>query len=338
MQQPIIAKGVNASVELHINFIRILRTEFFKNILRTSQRTLNYEDIHLTEIANVNFKSANAIRNGYIHFIRHGTSDRQISVMEAANCSTAVVFMCTRQNSFLAIKSEIESRLKEMPDRSSSSSTDSELSICSALTKAFPHNLSIYAEYTKTKNWKAICDLNGVPFANFGTRKELIFLSDYLEADEAVIAITSGLMKQTRNSNFSDAGLNTWLVVLTTDRFMFLDAALLSKSIDIQSIRHEWVQAVSFSQGLLLGNISIDLGSRVVEIANCPKSTVASIGVLANKWQKELKERAEKSSKLKTSNQISPLESIERLAKLHSEGMITKDEFQAAKAKLLSSL
>lgn len=147
----------------------------------------------------------------------------------------------------------------------------------------FP-NYEKYKKCTITKDWKGICDINKVSFDHFGTKKELKVLAEYLEKDEVVFAITSGIMKQTRTSNASDAGLNTWLVALTSERFLFLDHALLTKSVDTQSIRHDRVQAVSASQGLMLGKIQVDLGARVIVLDNCQKDTVKVIANLANKW------------------------------------------------------
>jgi hypothetical protein len=64
---------------------------------------------------------------------------------------------------------------------------------------------------------------------------------------------------------------------------------MFSKSVDTQSIRHDAVQAVSSSQGLILGKIQVDLGSRVVAIDNCQKADVKIIADLSNKWIKVLR-------------------------------------------------
>lgn len=153
------------------------------------------------------------------------------------------------------------------------------------------NNYDKYAEYTKTGSWGEICRLNNVEFDSFGTRKELKALPEYLEPDEVVFALTSGVMNQSETSNSFDFGANTWLVVLTSDRFLFLDAAMLTKSVDTQSIRHDHVQAVSASQGLMLGKIMVDLGSRMLVIDNCQKATVKVLANIANKWLKELSEK-----------------------------------------------
>lgn len=144
-----------------------------------------------------------------------------------------------------------------------------------------------YRSLTEKADWRGICELNGISFDSFGTNKEFEALPKYLESGEVVFALASGLMKQTGTSNFSDSGVNTWLVVLTSERFLFMDAALLTSSIDTQSVRLGKVQAISASQGFLLGKISIDLGSRLIVVDNCEKEAVKVMADLANKWLRE---------------------------------------------------
>ena len=149
-------------------------------------------------------------------------------------------------------------------------------------------NYNRYKIATEKADWRAICEITGVSFDALGTQKELAVLPNYLEPGEIVFALTSGLMEQTVTSNAFDFGANTWLVVLTSERFLFLDAALLTSSVDTQSIRLKKVQAISASQGFLLGKISIDLGSRLVVVDNCEKEAVKVMAELANRWIKEL--------------------------------------------------
>jgi len=197
-------------------------------------------------------------------------------------------------------------------------------------------NFEKYAEYTKSQDWGAICELNEIKLDSFGTKKELKALSEYLEPDEVVFALTSGIMKQTETSNALDFGTNTWLVVLTNDRFLFLDAAMLTKSVDTQSIRHNNVQAVSSSQGFMFGKITVDLGSRILEIDNCDKSTVKVMANLANKWVKELEEKNNNGIG-QVISQTPLLDLFERLNKLASLGALTDTEFNESKNRLLSS-
>jgi len=200
-------------------------------------------------------------------------------------------------------------------------------------------NFDKYSEYTKAHNWKAICKLNKVSLDSFGTKKELKVLPKYLEDDEVVFALTSGIMDQTETSNSFDFGTNTWLVVLTSDRFLFLDSAMLTRSVDTQSVRHEHVQAVSASQGWMLGKIMVDLGSRMLVIDNCQKKTVSIIAELANKWLKELsKNKNSPPISASTAVEETQLDKLEKLANLHSMGALSDDEFKIAKEKILSAL
>lgn len=196
-----------------------------------------------------------------------------------------------------------------------------------------------YAEFTKAHNWNGLCKFNNVELDSFATKKELNVLPEYLEPGEVVFALTSGLMKQSEASNALDFGLNTWLVVLTSERFLFLDAAMLSTSVDTQSIRHDRVQAVSASQGWVLGKIMVDLGSRVLTIDNCKKATVKVIADLANKWIRAMSDKATTNAPhTQVPSQESPVDMLEKLAKLHVMGALTDDEFRIAKEKILSSL
>ncbi|MFC4260363.1 PH domain-containing protein [Marinobacter lacisalsi] len=198
-------------------------------------------------------------------------------------------------------------------------------------------NYESYAEYTRERDWKSICKLNEIELDSFGTKKELKALPEYLEPNEVVFALTSGMMDQTDTSNSFDFGTNTWLVVLTSDRFLFLDAAMLTSSVDSQSIRHDRVQAVSGSQGFMFGKISVDLGSRMLVIDNCHKSTVKVMASLANRWIKELGEKSASQTSSPAPSQTPLLDLLERLEKLRALGALSDQEFNDSKEKLLSS-
>lgn len=198
-------------------------------------------------------------------------------------------------------------------------------------------NFEKYKEYTNSRNWKSLSALNEIELDSFGTKKELKLLHEYLEPNEVVFALANGLMSQTVTSNASDLGLNTWLVVLTSERFLFIDAALLSKSVDTQSVRHDKVQAVSASQGWIFGKIVVDIGSRMITVDNCLKAHVKVMADLANKWLRELNEK--NTLGLASSvNQESLLDKLVKLAGLKDSGMITVEEFDKLKAKILSDL
>ena len=203
-------------------------------------------------------------------------------------------------------------------------------------------NFELYADHTSKRDWKSICATNGIQMDSFGTKKELGVLADHLNAGEVVFALTSGIMSKMDSSNSSDMGMNTWLVVLTNERFLFLDCALLTRSVDTQSIRHDRVQAVSASQGWVLGKIMIDIGSRTIIVDNCQKATVSVIADLANKWLRQSSAPPSTPSVAATNTESGPsnsaLDKLERLASLFASGALSAEEFATAKSKLLSAL
>ena len=205
-------------------------------------------------------------------------------------------------------------------------------------------NYEKYKRLTVQKDWSAICEMQGLTMRScrFGTMKEMARLPEQLQPGEVVFSFTAGVMSNSGDSNSSDIGISTWLVVLTDRRFLFLDAALLSSSIDVHSIQHKNVQAVRVAQGFVLGKINIDTGGRTTLIDNCEKSTVKILGDLANEWLQVLEERNSAPPVAESVIPSGPVESgldkLKKLGELKALGLVSEDEFNAAKAKVLAAL
>ncbi len=201
------------------------------------------------------------------------------------------------------------------------------------------NNFDNYKNYTIDENWDAICELNNVDRSQskFGGMKELNALPEQLQSGEVVFGFTAGIMPSNSDGNATDFLPNTWLVVLTDRRFLFLDSALLSSSIDVHSIQHKNVQGVLVSQGFIFGKLSIDTGSRSTIIDNCEKKTVKVLGDLANDWLQVLEDQ--KSDNMRPlSSEESGLDKLKKLAELKELGALNDEEFNIEKAKILSTL
>lgn len=199
----------------------------------------------------------------------------------------------------------------------------------------YPENFEKYSAATKSADWKAIAALNGCIADTWGTKKEFSVLPKHLEEGEIVLALASGLVTQTGTSSATDFGLNTWLVVLTNERFLFLDHALLTSSVDTQIVRLDRVQAVSSSQGFLLGKIIVDLSARVITIDNCQKKDVAAMAAIANRLLKD-NEKVTQAKPILTYPSIDYAEQLTKLSSLKNEGILTEEEFTEAKRKILA--
>lgn len=201
-------------------------------------------------------------------------------------------------------------------------------------------NYDKYKALTEKKDWAGICNLNGVDMqsSRFGTMKEMNRLSEQLQSGEVVLCFTAGIMSNTEDSNSTDFGISTWLVVLTDRRFLFLDAAMLTSSIDVHSVLHKNVQAVRVAQGFLLGKINIDTGGRSTLIDNCEKKTVKVLGDLANEWLQVLEERKSIPQETHAASEESGLDKLKKLGELKALGLVSEQEFNDAKVKVLASL
>ena len=203
-------------------------------------------------------------------------------------------------------------------------------------------NYEQYKASTMAANWEGIFRLNGLKMDSFGTKKELKVLSAHLEENEVVLALASGVMAQTETSNLLDIGTNTWLAVATDRRLLFLDAAMMTSSVDTQSIRLDRVQAVSSSQGFMFGKITVDLGARLLEIDNCMKKHV---GIFASQANKAIEAREDSQAAPQQvvvqnapSADATPIEKLKELGALKEAGIVSEEEFAEAKAKLLAQI
>ena len=212
----------------------------------------------------------------------------------------------------------------------------------STLKIASPLELGDYERFrrlTGDRNWFGIMECNGLSKELTGVGKELRVLGQYIQEGEVVFALVAGLMSQTATSNPIEAGFNTWLGVLTDRRVLMLDHAMLTSSVDTQSIRHDRIQAVSASQGWVFGKVVIDIGNRSIEIDNCDKEHVKIFAKHANDWLEHLANKASNASKASAVAQArDPIAEIKRLAELREAGILSDEEFAKAKEALLSRL
>ena len=80
---------------------------------------------------------------------------------------------------------------------------------------------------TQERDWAGIFELNGLEIDSFGTKKELSVLGDYLQKDEVVFALVSGMISQFETSTDFDFGTKNWISALTSERILCLDYAML---------------------------------------------------------------------------------------------------------------
>lgn len=170
---------------------------------------------------------------------------------------------------------------------------------------------ALLAEFQRLS--KVVCD------QSFGTKKEFLHLPKILADGETPIAVASGMMNG-----------NTWLIVLTNSRVIFLDKGLLYglRQVDV---RLNDIASVSCETGLLLGSITISTTATNYTISNVIKRAVNPFTNMVNDARNPAI-----STPPDTNKSTNKLDQLERLAALKEKGVLSDDEFLSEKAKILA--
>ncbi|WP_331842829.1 PH domain-containing protein [Pantoea agglomerans] len=167
---------------------------------------------------------------------------------------------------------------------------------------------------------------SAVSDAPFGTKKEFYHLPEILGADETPLAIASGMMDN-----------NTWLITLTNKRVIFLDKGMLYgvKQVDINLSN---IVSVGGKTGLLLGEIMISTSGQNYIIKNVMKGSVIPFTNLVNETRNN-QNQSPKPEQQQAKTQLSfdeQMAKIERLAEMKENGILTDEEFQVQKQRVLN--
>lgn len=162
---------------------------------------------------------------------------------------------------------------------------------------------------------------------SFGTKKEFFHLPQILGTNEIPLAIASGSMDG-----------NTWLITLTNQRVIFLDKGMFYgvKQVDVNL---ENIVSVGGKTGLVLGEITISTTGQNYTIKNVPKYAVVPFTNLVNETR-NLYVSSQQASSFQQANNSSSfdnvMDKIERLAEMKEEGILTEEEFQQQKQRILN--
>jgi hypothetical protein len=161
----------------------------------------------------------------------------------------------------------------------------------------------------------------------FFTKKELHFLPEVLQDGENVIAFSSGLMDG-----------NTWLITLTDRRLIFLDKGMIY-CLKQSFIPLDKVNSVSGQTGIFFGTISISHGSKTHKIEKVWKKTVRNFTNLVQEQLEIINNavRNPRNSNQAPSPETDKYTQIEKLFNLKEKGILSEEEFELEKSKLLGS-
>lgn len=159
--------------------------------------------------------------------------------------------------------------------------------------------------------------LNSGSFDFFGVKKELLYLPKVVNSDnEKISYLCSGMLDS-----------HTWLIVCTNQRIIFLNKNMIY-GMQQQNIPLEAINAITFSQKLLLGSISITNGATVTIIDSINKMAAP---IMASKIQNAVRNFKNNSS----ISSDTDLDDLRKLKSLLDDGIITQEEFDSKKKQIL---
>lgn len=157
----------------------------------------------------------------------------------------------------------------------------------------------------------------------FGTKKEVKELPNIMYDGETLEYLMSGFMNG-----------NTWLIVCTNKRILFLDKGLIFGCKQLE-IPLDKVNSVETSKGLLLGSIKVWDGASAMKIDNVQKFALQPFVTAVNNAREALKNNNQQIKVEKNNDANDYIKELEKLAELKEKGIITEDEFLSKKKQLL---
>jgi hypothetical protein len=163
-------------------------------------------------------------------------------------------------------------------------------------------------------------------FHQWFTRKEIAHLPEVLHRGEQIKALTSGRHRG-----------NSWLIVVTDQRIVFLDKGLVFGLQQVDYPLHQ-ISALSHKTGLIFGELHIATSGDHCIIERIPKDEAGKVAAIISTLVRNTHEPDPPAATTATpiTDPAGVASQLERLAELMEKGLLTKEEFDAQKAKLLS--
>ena len=157
----------------------------------------------------------------------------------------------------------------------------------------------------------------------FGTKKEINFLPEVLRKSESIKGLTSGFMDG-----------NTWLIVCTERRIIFLDKGMLY-GLKQKDTPLEKINSIEHKIGMIFGKITIRDAASGITIEQIQKTAVAPFLETVNTAIEVLKNSSNVAASAGNEH-LDVASQLGKLADLRDKGVLTEEEFQGQKKKLLS--
>jgi hypothetical protein len=153
-----------------------------------------------------------------------------------------------------------------------------------------------------------------------GVGKELKYLHEHINQGENILGHTRGFYNGT-----------TWLICVTDRRLLFLDRNI-GWGMKTTEIPLTSVGSVNYETKLMGGNITVTASGSEKHIGKMKKQDVKDIAALIS----DAAEKVNSASPAAAIQEVSKMDELKKLAELKDSGILTDEEFNEQKAKLLS--
>lgn len=154
----------------------------------------------------------------------------------------------------------------------------------------------------------------------FLSKREINELPNILQEGEGVKRLVSGVYKK-----------GNGILVATDRRVLFVDKGMMS-GLKVEDFPLSKISSVQFETGLLMGEITIFASGNKATITQIDKALARAF---AEHIQATIADEAKTAPQ--SSGAIGIVEQLERLAALRDKGVLTDEEFQQQKVKLLNA-
>ena len=178
----------------------------------------------------------------------------------------------------------------------------------------------------------AIRNIDSLSKSQLFSRREIKELPDILWDDELPEQCVTGTYHA-----------NSGILVATDRRMLFVDKGLLGQ-LKVEDFPYDKISSLESNRGIVMGSIVIYASGNKERIDHIPKDQVDSfVAAQRNKialWKNkaEVPPQTPPQPTQSAPSSGSVIDELERLGKLRQDGILTEDEFEQAKARLLRSL
>ncbi|MBS1648052.1 MAG: PH domain-containing protein [Bacteroidetes bacterium] len=169
---------------------------------------------------------------------------------------------------------------------------------------------------------KQIQDLKLSNVSSFFGRREINELPNILASTEVVDNIAQGTYNKGQG-----------ILVSTDRRLLFIDKGMLY-GIKVEDFPLEKISSIQYETGLILGEIKIHTYGNIAKIENVEKSSARAFAEFVRNKLSQPKE----TTTTTTVSQPNILDQLEKLSKLKENGILSEEEFNEQKKKLLEKL